>query len=367
MPGMHRRRAQVPRRWVLVIGGLVVLLVAGALVYGLRSRGASASGSHPPAQSAATPLPATTTTAPPAADPAAPARIVTSNLDVPNPFVLYDRGTYYLYSSQYGFYQPNIPVRTSTSAFGGWSTDTDAMPNLQAWVRRGFTWAPDVRYIDGRYVMWFTGWLLHHDPITECIGVATSNSPLGPFTGPPNPSICQLDRNGSIDPRTFVDAKGNLWLDWKSDDNADLASTAHTTIYAQRLSPDGLSLVGQPTEILQADQPWEGRIVEAPQMIAGGGHLWVFYSGNWFNQPDYAIGVAECDTPAGPCHKPFSHSWLGSNLQGSGPGEESLFTDPTGTWIVYSPLAVRYRTDTKRPVALAKVAFGPLGPYLAAF
>ncbi len=255
-----------------------MLVAAGIVAYGARGGKASASGGARPQAASATGRlrAATATTAPAPASPAAPARIVTAGLDVPNPFVLYDRGTYYLYSSQYGFYQSNIPVRTSKSPFGGWSTDTDAMPDLPAWVRRGYTWAPDVRYIHGRYVMWFTGWLLHHDPITECIGVATSASPLGPFTGPPTPSICQLDRSGSIDPRTFVDSQGNLWLDWKSDDNADLTSSTHSTIYAQRLSPDGLSLVGQPAEILTADQPWEGRIVEAPQMVNGGGHLWLF-------------------------------------------------------------------------------------------
>ncbi|HLG92571.1 MAG TPA: glycoside hydrolase family 43 protein [Acidimicrobiales bacterium] len=312
---------------------------------------------------------------PPADGPAAAARIVTPGMDVPNPFMLVGGGRYFLYSSQWGFYKPNVPVRESTrrdvwrAAPGDqWQGATEAMPRLPAWVRAGFTWAPDVRKVGGRYVMWFTGWLAGREPRTECIGVATSSSPLGPFVGLPQPSICQLDRHGSIDPRTFVDANGKEWLYWKSDDNADVGGTQRTSIYAQPLAPDGMTLTGSPVQILQADQAWEGRIVEAPQMVLAHGQYWLFYSGNWFNQPYYAIGVARCASAAGPCTKPFDHPWLASNPEGSGPGEQSLFSDSEGTWIIYSPWSVVYpHTDTPRPVAMARVGFGPDGPYLASW
>jgi hypothetical protein len=99
-------------------------------------------------------------------------------------------------------------------------------------------------------------------------------------------------------------------------------------------------------------------------MLANGNY-WVFYSGNWFNEPYYAIGVAECRGPAGPCSKP-SRPFLASNAQGQGPGESSLFTGRNGLWIVYSPWAIHYRTDTPRPVALAHIAFNASGPYLTA-
>ena len=94
--------------------------------------------------------------------------------------------------------------------------------------------------------------------------------------------------------------------------------------------------------------------------------LWLFYSGNWFNQSDYGLGVASCETPAGPCTKPFDGPWLSSNGQGEGPGESSLFTSLNGRlWIAYHPHAVDYRTFTPRPVALAPVAFDDVGPFLA--
>src|SRR5436309_2618734 len=99
-----------------------------------------------------------------------------------------------------------------------------------------------------------------------------------------------LPRADPSSPATIVtpDADGTLWLHWKSDDNAHLDGLEHTFIYAQRLSRDGLHFVGQRSAILTADRGWEGRIVEAPHMVRAAGRYWLFYSGNWFNQPLYA-------------------------------------------------------------------------------
>ena len=116
---------------------------------------------------------------------------------------------------------------------------------------------------------------------------------------------------------------------------------------------------------MAAEQPWEGRIVEAPQMVRASGHYWLFYSGNWFNRPTYGIGVAECQGPAGPCRKPSASAWLSSNRQGAGPGESFVYEDAKGWWILYAP---HYTTDAgkePRPVARAAVVFDDDGPLLA--
>lgn len=304
----------------------------------------------------------------PPADPARPAQIVTPGEDVPNPFVLVDGGRYYLYASQIGIYSPAIPVRVSDrpDAWPPQASAVDALPHIPDWAQWGLTWAPDVRKVGDHYVMWFTSLLRYPDPTKQCIGVAQAATPLGPFQPADKPIVCQLDRGGSIDPRSFVDRDGSLWLVWKSDDNSDVDGTSHSSIYSQHLAADGMSLVGARHRILDADQPWEGRIVEAPQLWRHNGDYWLFYSANWFNQPVYSIGVAHCDGPAGPCTKPFDRAWLATNDQGAGPGEGSLFTDLDGRiWILYAPRAQQYRTVTPRPVAMARVAFAPKGPYLA--
>ena len=310
---------------------------------------------------------APTTTIPAPADPKAPAIIVLRGEDVPNPFVTTHDGGYLMFASNAISRPGNLPLRWSRDLIT-WEYRGDVMPQLPAWTEPGATWAPDVRKVGDDWVLWFTARLRGtSDPAMQCIGWATASRPEGPYLAAPEPSICQRERLGSIDPRTFLDVAGNLWIHWKSDDNADTDGDTTTSIYAQRLAPDGHTLVGQSNRILEVTQAWEGRIIEAPQMVyAPDGRLWLFYSGNWFNQPDYGLGVARCETPAGPCTKPFAGPWLSSNAQGEGPGEASLFTSRYGRlWIAYHPHAVDYRTFTPRPVALAPVAFDDAGPFLA--
>ncbi len=108
-------------------------------------------------------------------------------------------------------------------------------------------------------------------------------------------------------------------------------------------------------------------MAEAPQLVLENGTYYLFYSGGHFFEPSYAIGVARCAGPLGPCHDTTATPLLGSNLQGWGPGEESVFTNNAGTWMIYSPwFANLSGAGPPRPVALAHLGFGPDGPYLAA-
>jgi hypothetical protein len=320
------------------------------------------------------PVATTTTAPPPPADPNDPAVMITGpGDDVANPFVLVADHYYLLSSNQPGWtpfgYSPmvNVPTRWSDDLVH-WHLGVDAMPTLPPWAQPGATWAPDVLDVSPtRHVLYFTARVRGTQPPVECIGVATSRTAWGGYVAAAAPLVCQLDHRGSIDPRSFVDTDGSRWLVWKADDNADVHGTEHTSIWSQRLAPDGTRLVGAAVQLIGADQRWEGRIVEAPQLVRDpAGRYWLFYSGNWFNQRRYGIGVASCSSPAGPCTKPFDRAWLGSNAQGSGPGEGSLFHNRDDKWyLVYSPHSVAFRTPTPRPVAMAHVAFGPGGPYLA--
>lgn len=307
----------------------------------------------------------------PVPDPARPAEILhltEPSPSLPNPFVLRDGNRYLMFTTEardaVGAKQ-NVPVLASTD-LATWSFVRDALPTVGSWAVPEATWAPDVARIGDGWVLYYTARLAEHLPDTQCIGAATATTPEGPYVPEPDPIVCQLDRGGSIDPRSFRDGDGRWWLHWKSDDNREVDGTSTSTIHAQALDATGTSLVGDPTPILEVTQPWEGRIVEAPHMIEAADRLWLFYSANWFNQPAYGIGVAVCETPAGPCAKPYDGPWLSSNAQGEGPGEGSLFLDRDGRWrLVYSPVAQQYRTETDRPVALATVGFDELGPYLA--
>jgi beta-xylosidase len=293
-----------------------------------------------------------------------PAVLITPGINVPNPYVMHLAGRYYMFASQESLYKP-VTLLVSRSLTHWRPSKLNPLPTVPRWAEPTFTWSPDVRHVGGHYVMWFSAALAGStSPFpTKCIGFATASSLKGPYRSKERkPMICQLEHFGSIDPRTFVDPKRRLWLLWKSDDNAEFTASTHTTIYTQRLSSNGLHLLGKPIALLTANQPWEGGIIEAPDMIFAGGRYWLFFSANWFNQPSYGIGLAQCAGPAGPCKPSLSGLWLTSNAQGAGPGEETLFFDGSRWWLLYAPYATDHQYQTSRPAVLARLVFGPKGP-----
>ncbi|MFL6830399.1 MAG: family 43 glycosylhydrolase, partial [Sphingomicrobium sp.] len=76
-----------------------------------------------------------------------------------------------------------------------------------------------------------------------------------------------------------------------------------TPIRAQRLAPDGRSLVGEDRIVLCNDLDWEGHLIEGPFVTRQEGRYWLFYAGNDFSTPSYGIGVAVADHPLGPYDK----------------------------------------------------------------
>jgi hypothetical protein len=292
---------------------------------------------------------------PPAlSDPSQPGFTINSGPDQPDPFMYQQGGRDYLFTSQDGV-PTNVPVR-SGAVVGRWNASTYALPDPPIWAVHGVMWAPDVAQIGNHYMLYFTSQLVGVALPTMCIGDAVSTAVAGPY-------ICQQSLGGSIDPRVFVNGTGQPYMVWKS----DRSGTANTQIYSEPLSADGLHLLGQPTVVFEPDSPWRGHIVEAPQLVKVRGTYYLFYSGGWFNQPGYSIGVARCAGPLGLCADASPSPLLVSNAQGQGPGEESVFSNAAGLWLLYTPFrSTLPLPGPPRPVAMAHLGFGPSGPYLAA-
>ena len=366
------------RRTTAVVGGLavvaaVVLAVTSSLGVHSTPVHAASAPTHPSTSSSPPPglLPYATVAAatsvtsaqpPVTPDPAAPGQLVPSAENQSDPFLFRTQNRYYLYTSGIPASPPiNVPVASATD-FGTWSPVTDALPVLPHWAAPGFTWAPDIHQFGPTYVLYFTASVVGAGQ--QCVGIATSPSPLGPFTPVQKPFICQTSMGGTIDPRVFTDSSGVAWMLFKSDQNIGGAATP-TMMWSQRLAPDGLHLTGRATKLMGPDEPWQGTIVEAPDMVEVDGSYWVVYSGNWFNQPAYAIGAARCAGPSGPCTDTTDHPLLGSDAQGAGPGEASVYTDSTGSWMLYSPVLAA-KDNTPRAVMITRIGFTSSGPYLAA-
>jgi hypothetical protein len=250
------------------------------------------------------------------ADSAAPLR----EADAADPFIAVD-GQPWLFTTNNT--AGNVPVVTGTVAQGADGVAVaDALPDLPAWAADGFTWAPAVTQTDHGWVLAFTA--QHAASGRQCIGVATSPVIDGPYTPRSEPLVCDLARGGSIDPSFVVDDQGEQWLLYKDDGNCcGLA----TTLHAAPLTADATALAGSPSDLLSADQSWEGGLIEAPSMQHVDGRWLLLYSANQWDSPDYAVGAAWCESPAGPCEKqdaPVLTS--GSGLDG--PGGVEFVSDP---------------------------------------
>jgi beta-xylosidase len=220
----------------------------------------------------------------------------------------------------------------------------DAMPTLASWVKPGFTWAPVVMKVGGRYVLYYTANHRAHDK--QCIGSAVSSDPRGPFVDrAAQPLVCQFDLGGSIDADAFRDRDGKLYLYWKSDGNR---VNKPSRLFGMALSPDGLAPAGPAKDLGIGDrEDWKQRVVEAPTMLLTPDGYAMLYSGGYYGwNPDqrlspYAMSYALCSGPLGPCREPaktpllYSYSDAGRSGCLSGPGHQSVFRANGGTFISF--------------------------------
>jgi arabinan endo-1,5-alpha-L-arabinosidase len=119
-------------------------------------------------------------------------------------------------------------------------------------------WAPDVRFLDGRYVMYVTvtDTTASPDGGDFAIGAATAPTPTGPWTFDPEPVVAPRPGGGggwlwTIDPSQFTDVDGKKYLYYGS---------YYGGISVTELSADGLRAVGAPT-LVAIDNKFEGSYV----------------------------------------------------------------------------------------------------------
>ncbi len=264
--------------------------------------------------------------------PAEPATFANPVYDTnfPDPFILRVGETYHAYSTNDA--EANVPTLRSGDLVD-WNKGEDAMPDLASWVTPGQTWAPEVlRREGGGYVLYYTAASTAEG--RQCVGRAVGDSPEGPFVDrAEKPFVCQVKEGGSIDASPFVDGDGRLYLLWKNDGNA---VGRDTYIYAQRMSADGLDLLGEPVRLFKQDAAWEGELVEAPVMWKRDGEYYLFYSANAYYNKSYAVGYATCEGPLGPCRKAPENPVLQTREGAVGPGHVAVIEDGSGkTWVAY--------------------------------
>lgn len=247
--------------------------------------------------------------------------------DFPDPDVLVVGGTYYAYATNSP--AAHVQLATSPDARTWTVSSTNPLPTLPSWASPGKTWAPDVSQPrPGVFVMYVV--VAATSPGLQCIAVATSSSPEGPFApAGTGPIVCPEKEGGAIDPATFVDTDGKRYLVWKNDGNC---CHLDTWLQIAPLSEDGLTLTGAPTKLVKQTAAWEGSLVEAPTLVHHGTSYVLLYSANNYGDGSYATGYATSSALLGPYRKHDTPllSTESSHDRFVGPGGQDVVTTADG-------------------------------------
>ena len=250
--------------------------------------------------------------------------------DFPDPSIVWADGEYHAYATQGS---TGLVQHLRSPDLASWEPEPggvlDAVPT---WGSPYSVWAPTVAEVGGQWVMWY----VVHEPTARqaCLSTAVADDPDGPFVDDTaEPLVCPTELGGAIDPSPVQDEDGSWWLLWKSD---GVAVDEPSSIWIQPLADDGRAVVGEPIELVTTDQPWEQPHVEAPSMVRWEGRWLLLYSGAWWNEPTYGVGLAVCETLTGPCTKPLDGPVLASDGDLVGPGGAEVFTTAEGeVWVAY--------------------------------
>lgn len=253
------------------------------------------------------------------------------NVNAPDPTVVRaDDGNWYLYATES---RRRLPIYRSANLVHweliGAAFTPEGRPTM---VPDGNIWAPDIQKIDGRYVMYYSKSRWGGE--WECgIGVASADSPEGPFTDHGKLFISsEIGVQNSIDPFYFEE-NAHKYLFWGS----------FRGIYGIELGPDGLGLLpgAQPVQIA-------GTLTEGTNIIKHGGHYYLVGSAGSCCEGErstYRVVVARAENLFGPYVDKDGARAMENNFSEIhhrsarviGPGHNANFvTDDAGNhWMLY--------------------------------
>lgn len=203
-----------------------------------------------------------------------------------------------------------------------WTPVGAVFDKAPAWSN-GSYWAPEIARDGRRFFVYYTA-RKKDGPL--CVAVATAPRPQGPYRDH-GPLVCQ--EAGSIDAVAVTDERGRRYLVWKEDGNS---RKQPTPLWAQRLSPDGTSLVGPRHELLRNAAAWEAHLIEGPFILRRNGWFYLFYSADACcgRACNYKLGVARSRALLGPWERSPANPILAGNAAWKCPGHGSIVTTPGG-------------------------------------
>lgn len=272
-------------------------------------------------------------------------KVIEGNFPDPG-FMKASNGRYYAYATGRGF-----TVASSDRPSGGFVKHGPSMPKMPAWVGNASDgsprlWAPHVfqipRQANGtQFVMYFTG---HSRSFgNECVGVATSKGPKGPFVPQSKPLMCARSRGMEmIDPSMYRAADGKRYIIYKV---GQYSPTRNFEIRAHPVnSVTGTSLVPRVTSRLLAKST--SAVMEAPNVVRRGNKVYLFMSRNGYLDCNYSTQVWVADKLWGGKFRPLTTLSMKAPVSGKpfcGPGGAEVIRDGSTyriafhTWKDFNP------------------------------
>jgi len=268
-----------------------------------------------------------------------------------DPFILNDgNGKYFMYGTGGG----------ATDGFAAYSSANLVDWKYEKQVYQGntpdswaskFFWAPEVYKIENKYYLFFSAqWKVNPTNEEEnfMIGVAESESPLGPFVELYDKPI--FDPGYPIIDANVYQEAGKFYLYYSracykhavESEVADRAMTEgiydeieESWVYGVELKPDFSGVIGEPVLCLRppvkmddAQSEWESRSVtkqeinrrwtEGSVIFKHEETYYIMYSSNYYAGENYAVGYATGKSPLGPFTKASNNPVLELNTHKGG-------------------------------------------------
>lgn len=261
-----------------------------------------------------------------------------------------------------------VPIIRSKNLVN-WQYVGDAFSQKPSWKTPGSIWAPDIRYLNHNYYLYYA--MSVWDDVNPGIGLAIADHPQGPFKDLGKVFDSKdIGVGNSIDPALFVEKDGTPYLFWGS----------FHGIFATRLTKDGRHPVGQPVQIA-------GNDFEASYVIKRNGYYYYFGSRGTCCEganSGYNVAIGRSKSLLGPYVDKEGTSLISGggtllltgnfpNEKGpksfAGPGHNAIITDKSGTdWIVYHAVdkSKPYLKDgaTRRPLMIDRLEWKDGWPYV---
>lgn len=244
-----------------------------------------------------------------------------STLLFADPHIFFHDGLYYIYGTgaKNGFrVYTSRNMKNWTGPAG--AKDGFALTQGDAYGTSRF-WAPQVFYHDDRFYLAYAA--------DEHIAIATSQSPLGPFTQTtPQPLAASVKQ---IDPFVYIDDDGKIYLY-----HVRVANGGNRIFVAELTDDFSAIKTGTLKECISASEKWETSsdgwtVAEGPAVVKHKGVYYLIFSANDFRNPDYAVGYAVSRSALGPWTKYKGNPILSrTDIRVNGSGHGDVVSDTKG-------------------------------------